>query len=84
MSVPGTRVDAPPEAARQTYPFTLGDLPYPYDALEPHIDQKTLQVHHRGQRTAQGHRSQHVALEVVDGGLLIGSCRVLFPHRCSL
>jgi Fe-Mn family superoxide dismutase len=38
----------PPEAARQTYPFTLADLPYAYDALEPHIDQKTLQIHHRG------------------------------------
>jgi len=48
MSVPGTRMDAPPEAARQTYPFTLGDLPYPHDALEPHFDQKTLQIHHRG------------------------------------
>ncbi len=33
---------------RQTYPFALADLPYAYDALEPHIDQKTLQVHHRG------------------------------------
>lgn len=48
MSVPGTQLSAPPEAARQTYPFTLADLPYSYDALEPHIDQKTLQVHHRG------------------------------------
>jgi superoxide dismutase, Fe-Mn family len=48
VSVPGTRLAAPPEAAQQTYPFTLTDLPYGYDALEPHIDQKTLQVHHRG------------------------------------
>jgi Fe-Mn family superoxide dismutase len=48
VSVPGSQFVAPPEAARQTYPFTLGDLPYAYDALEPHIDQKTLQVHHRG------------------------------------
>ena len=30
----------------QTYPFTLPDLPYPHDALEPSIDQKTLQLHH--------------------------------------
>lgn len=35
------------EVARQTYPFTLPDLPYAYDALEPHVDQKTLQLHHR-------------------------------------
>ena len=48
MSVPGSQFIAPPEAARQTYPFTLADLPYAYGALEPHIDQKTLQVHHRG------------------------------------
>jgi superoxide dismutase, Fe-Mn family len=48
MSVPHSEFTAPPEASRQTYPFTLADLPYPYDALEPHIDQKTLQIHHRG------------------------------------
>lgn len=24
----------------------LQDLPYPYDALEPHIDARTLQIHH--------------------------------------
>jgi Fe-Mn family superoxide dismutase len=35
------------DVARQTYPFNLPDLPYAYDALEPHIDQKTLQLHHR-------------------------------------
>lgn len=52
MSVPGTRLSTPPEAALQTYPFTLGDLPYAYDALEPHIDQKTLQIHHRGHHAA--------------------------------
>ena len=48
MSVPGTQFSPPLAAARQTYPFSLADLPYGYDALEPHIDQKTLQVHHRG------------------------------------
>jgi Fe-Mn family superoxide dismutase len=48
VSVPGSQFIAPPEAARQVYPFTLADLPYAYDALEPHIDQKTLQLHHRG------------------------------------
>ena len=27
-------------------PFTLPDLPYDYDALEPHIDAKTMEIHH--------------------------------------
>jgi len=27
-------------------PFELPDLPYPYDALEPHIDAETMQIHH--------------------------------------
>ena len=26
--------------------FKLPELPYPYDALEPHIDVRTLQIHH--------------------------------------
>jgi superoxide dismutase, Fe-Mn family len=48
VSTPHAQLSPPPEAWRQTYPFALADLPYSYDALEPHIDQKTLQVHHRG------------------------------------
>jgi Fe-Mn family superoxide dismutase len=48
MALPERQVSAPPPAAHQTYPFVLADLPYGYDALEPHLDQKTLQVHHRG------------------------------------
>jgi superoxide dismutase, Fe-Mn family len=35
------------DVPRQTYPFTLPDLPYGYDALEPHIDAQTLRIHHR-------------------------------------
>jgi Fe-Mn family superoxide dismutase len=27
-------------------PLELPDLPYPYDALEPHIDAETMQIHH--------------------------------------
>src|ERR1700733_14193869 len=27
-------------------PFTLPPLPYAYDALEPHIDTMTMQIHH--------------------------------------
>jgi len=26
--------------------FKLPDLPYPYDALEPHIDEETMRIHH--------------------------------------
>jgi len=35
------------DVSRQTYPFSLPELPYPYDALEPHIDRQTLELHHR-------------------------------------
>jgi len=27
-------------------PYSVPDLPYAYDALEPHIDAKTMQIHH--------------------------------------
>ena len=33
--------------SRQTFPFELPDLPYAYDALEPHLDAATLRIHHR-------------------------------------
>jgi Fe-Mn family superoxide dismutase len=35
------------DVSRQTYPFSLPDLPYSYEALEPHIDAATLRIHHR-------------------------------------
>lgn len=35
-----------PDVSRQTYPFSLPDLPYPYSALEPHIDETTMRLHH--------------------------------------
>lgn len=28
------------------YPFKLPELGYPYDALEPHIDARTMEIHH--------------------------------------
>jgi superoxide dismutase, Fe-Mn family len=28
------------------YPFKLPDLPYAHDALEPHIDARTMEIHH--------------------------------------
>jgi Fe-Mn family superoxide dismutase len=35
-----------PDVPRQSYPFSLPDLPYAYDALEPHIDETTMRIHH--------------------------------------
>jgi superoxide dismutase, Fe-Mn family len=28
------------------HPFQLPDLPYPFDGLEPHIDARTMEIHH--------------------------------------
>src|SRR5277367_3539172 len=33
-------------AAALSGPFMLPPLPYAYDALEPHIDAETMQIHH--------------------------------------
>ncbi len=27
-------------------PYSLPELPYAYDALEPHIDARTMEIHH--------------------------------------
>lgn len=37
---------------QQGAPFTLPALPYAFDALEPHIDAKTMQIHHDGHHGA--------------------------------
>jgi superoxide dismutase, Fe-Mn family len=37
---------AAPADAAPSGPFTLPPLPYAYDALEPHIDAQTMQIHH--------------------------------------
>ncbi|HLG03575.1 MAG TPA: superoxide dismutase, partial [Bacteroidia bacterium] len=31
---------------QQIAPYTLPAMPYPYDALEPHIDRQTMEIHH--------------------------------------
>src|ERR1700719_2125552 len=33
-------------ASAPSGPFTLPPLPYPFDALEPHIDARTMEIHH--------------------------------------
>jgi len=37
---------APAQAQAATGPYTLPPLPYAFDALEPHIDALTMQIHH--------------------------------------
>ena len=37
---------APAGSTAPTGPFTLPPLPYPIDALEPHIDARTMEIHH--------------------------------------
>jgi superoxide dismutase, Fe-Mn family len=37
---------------QKTAPYTLPALPYAYDALEPHIDARTMQIHHTGHHAA--------------------------------
>jgi superoxide dismutase, Fe-Mn family len=34
------------EERKMSYPYKLPDLPYAFDALEPHIDAKTMEIHH--------------------------------------
>jgi len=34
------------EKSGHTYPFELPKLPYAFDALEPHIDARTMEIHH--------------------------------------
>ncbi len=43
-------------------PHSLPDLPYPYDALEPYIDSKTMEIHH-GKHHAGYVKNLNLALE---------------------
>jgi superoxide dismutase, Fe-Mn family len=48
-SLPGVLAQTNPAASAPATPggpFTLPPLPYAYDALEPHIDARTMEVHH--------------------------------------
>jgi Fe-Mn family superoxide dismutase len=47
--------------------YTLPDLPYSYDALEPHIDAKTMEIHH-GKHHATYVANLNKALEGTDLG----------------
>ncbi|CAN5569133.1 superoxide dismutase [Mn] [soil metagenome] len=49
--------------------YTLPALPYAYDALEPHIDKLTMEIHHS--KHHQGYvNNMNKALETVDGNIL--------------
>ncbi|HEV7881359.1 superoxide dismutase [Bradyrhizobium sp.] len=43
---PAAPAPAPAAAPAPTGPFTLPPLTYPFNALEPHIDAKTMEIHH--------------------------------------
>ncbi len=48
LAMPGIHslVAAPSPAPGSTYPFVLPPLGYAFDALEPYIDAKTMEIHH--------------------------------------
>jgi Fe-Mn family superoxide dismutase len=48
-TLPGALAQTPPAAPAATAatgPFTVPPLPYAYDALEPYIDARTMEIHH--------------------------------------
>jgi len=45
-------------------PITLPQLPYPYDALEPHISRTTLEIHHGKHHRAYVEKVKTLAMEV--------------------
>ena len=49
--------------------YTLPALPYAYDALEPHIDKATMEVHHSKHHLGYIN-NLNKALETVDGNIL--------------
>ncbi|MCK6648452.1 MAG: superoxide dismutase [Bacteroidia bacterium] len=55
--------------------YTLPALPYGYDALEPHIDKLTMEIHHSKHHQAYVN-NLNKALETVDGNVL-GSSQTL-------
>jgi len=52
MTLPAIAALTPDLAKAAAEPFALPPLPYAYDALEPHIDAKTMQIHHTGHHAA--------------------------------
>ncbi|HNQ74581.1 MAG TPA: superoxide dismutase [Verrucomicrobiota bacterium] len=44
--VPGALAQPTPAAVASASPFKLPPLPYAFDALEPHLDARTMEIHH--------------------------------------
>ncbi len=52
-------------------PYTLPTLPYAYDALEPHIDARTMEIHHTKHHNAY---ITNVNKALADAGLTVPEC----------
>jgi len=63
-------------------PFTLPPLPYAFDALEPHIDTKTMEIHH-GKHHAAYVTNLNKALESAPG-LAGKSIEELLANNCAI
>lgn len=61
--------------------FTLPDLPYPADALEPYIDQKTMEIHH--DKHHGGYVSKLVNAVQSSSGLSGKSLEELLANNCA-
>lgn len=63
-------------------PFSLPPLPYPYDALEPHIDKLTMEIHHTKHHAAYVN-NLNKALESAPE-LATKSLEELLANNCAL
>ena len=64
------------------YPFQLPDLGYPHDALEPHIDARTMEIHHGRHHAAytanlNGALAAHPELHGMSAGELVADLSAL-------
>jgi len=62
-------------------PFELPPLPYAHDALEPHIDKKTMEIHH-GKHHAAYVTNLNKALESASGAAA-NSVEQIIANNCS-
>ena len=52
------------QTAHMKYPYTLPPLDYAYDALEPHIDEQTMHLHHDKHHQAYIDRCQRSGRQI--------------------
>lgn len=60
--------------------FTLPDLPYSYNALEPHIDARTMEIHHSKHHAAYTNNLNNA---IADSALASKSIEDLLREDCS-